>query len=448
MFDCSKELTDFYLNHVVLPIDKKRELQEKRRLNIKRVKSGLKKYNDKNGTDYSIVEDLIQGSVAMSTIVQNDSNDYDIDVGIAFDEDDLDLTPSKVRNIISESLDSEMYQFSEPSEVKTSCVRVNYSTGYHIDFAVYKRNKQYEWQDYKYIHAGAEWKERDIRGIEKWFDEKRKEKEYLRKVVRCLKMFCNSRNRWIMPIGLVQTILCEEVLDEKSDRLDTVFYETLKSIVTRLSFDLSVNAPVDNNRSLITRNKDRDALKNLKNRLEQHLKQLDVLFNEYCTYEEAMEAWGNFFNHKYWTECLKEPKVKRSIKFDNTEEFIQHKHDMDIQYSLSINCDVQGNGWRKQPLLDFLNKTRKFERFIPYNFKVECEIGYTDCLEYDKILWKVRNVGQVAESKNMIRGQINEGGMKITEPTSFRGNHYIECYLIKNDRCVAKDRVNIPIGGI
>ena len=34
-----------------------------------------------------IVEKIEQGSVAMATVIQNDSNDYDIDVAIVFDEE-------------------------------------------------------------------------------------------------------------------------------------------------------------------------------------------------------------------------------------------------------------------------------------------------------------------------------------------------------------------------
>ena len=46
----------------------------------------------------------------------------------------------------------------------------------------------------------------------------------------------------------------------------------------------------------------------------------------------------------------------------------------------------------------------------------------------------------------MIRGQIIKRGSCITEPCSFYGDHYIECYLIKNEQCIAIGHVDIPIG--
>ncbi|WP_426243657.1 nucleotide-binding domain-containing protein [Psychrobacter sp. TWP2-1-2] len=83
---------------------------------------------------------------------------------------------------------------------------------------------------------------------------------------------------------------------------------------------------------------------------------------------------------------------------------------------------------------------------MPFNFKVKCKVGNTDCPSYDKVLWKVRNVGEVAENKDCIRGQIEERAYEIIEPTSFRGTHCIECYLIKDEICVAIGRVDVPIG--
>ena len=52
---------------------------------------------------------------------------------------------------------------------------------------------------------------------------------------------------------------------------------------------------------------------------------------------------------------------------------------------------------------------------------------------------------RLAERKNQIRGQIEERGRNIVEHTSFFGNHYIECYIVKDGSCVARKRIKIPI---
>ena len=86
-----------------------------------------------------------------------------------------------------------------------------------------------------------------------------------------------------------------------------------------------------------------------------------------------------------------------------------------------------------------------WRHYLPHNFEIRCEMEYTNCPWPYKILWKVKNVGPEAERKNQIRGQIEERGRTIVEHTSFFGNHYIECYIVKDGSCVARKRIKIPI---
>ena len=200
MYDCSKEFNKFYRTSVVLPETEQNELREKRKLNVKRLKEGLLEYNEENKKDYKISEDRIQGSMAMHTIVQNDNGDYDIDVGIVFESSNLNgLGPLASRNMVADALKRKTKQFAEEPEVKTSCVRLKYtSTGYHVDFALFKREKDtVDDKEYTYEHAGSEWSVRDVKALEEWFNAQIKEKgDILRKVIRLSKMFCNSRDTW------------------------------------------------------------------------------------------------------------------------------------------------------------------------------------------------------------------------------------------------------------
>ena len=62
-----------------------------------------------------------------------------------------------------------------------------------------------------------------------------------------------------------------------------------------------------------------------------------------------------------------------------------------------------------------------------------------------KIYWKVRNVGKKARERNDIRGNIVQGESTHKEKSVFHGPHYVECYVIKNGICVARDRIDVPI---
>ena len=212
MYDLSSDFKKFYYNEVVLPKEETKNLREKKKINIQKLEDGLKEYNEENNTSYKIAETLEQGSVAMSTVIQNEKNDYDIDVAIIFDETNLNgLGSIAVKNMVVEALKKKCTNFKTPPEALSNCVRIVYSDNYHIDFAIYRRIKNDD-GSYKYEHAGAEqWNSRDPRAINNWFkDEIKIHGEKLRQAVRLSKMFCKSRDSWKMPGGLIQSVLCDE----------------------------------------------------------------------------------------------------------------------------------------------------------------------------------------------------------------------------------------------
>ena len=47
----------------------------------------------------------------------------------------------------------------------------------------------------------------------------------------------------------------------------------------------------------------------------------------------------------------------------------------------------------------------------------------------------------------MIRGQIltDDGYRKRKESSDFYGPHYVECHIIKDGICVARERIDVPI---
>ena len=455
MYDLSSKFASFYNDSVVLSQAKQTNLHSKTDLNIQRLKDGLKEYNEENNTSYSIAETCVQGSVAMSTVVQNEDGDYDIDVAVVFDKSTLgDKGAQATRNMVANALQRKTKQFNAEPEVKTSCVRIKYSDGYHIDFAIYRRHYDTENKRWIYEHAGTTWTERELKDLTKWFTEQNKASNgKLRKVVRLSKMFCKSRDTWKnMPSGLLQTVLCDEKLQDSYDRIDELFYYTMKEIVVRLETDVSVVAPVDNGRNLTPRQIDAQKMTNWKNRLKSKLEDLDVLFKGDCTKEDALQAWYGFFNHDFWNEQLSESSnysqfstliIKSVRSFSDTEQFIEDLYPVNLSYSCKISCYVSGDGWRPKLLSEFLSLLR---RYLPHNFEIRCVMEYTNCPPPYKIFWKVKNVGPEAERRNQLRGQIVEKGKTLVEHSRFFGNHYIECYIIKNGVCVAKSRIDIPIG--
>lgn len=134
-----------------------------------------------------------------------------------------------------------------------------------------------------------------------------------------------------------------------------------------------------------------------------------------------------------------------SCLYSNTEQFIDKLFPLDIRYSLKIECRVAQDGWRDFLLSTFLRDNG----VLRHNKSLDFYIISTNCPEPYSIYWKVRNVGNTAEEKDCIRGQIKKtDSSHQKEHTDFQGAHYVECYLIKNNICVARDRLDVPIGTV
>lgn len=131
-------------------------------------------------------------------------------------------------------------------------------------------------------------------------------------------------------------------------------------------------------------------------------------------------------------------------RISQTEEFVEDKFPLDIQYDLDIECDITANGKNEgrmrwlQSQFPWVSLGRSL-RFHVASCNVPAPYG---------VLWKVRNVGIQAERKNMIRGQIvsDKGNEQLIERTDFPGAHYVECFIVKDGNCVARDRLEVPIG--
>lgn len=444
MYDMSKEIDKFLNKYVTLHAKEQNKLRKLKKVNITRLKKGLDEYNEENNSKYRIVDNSIQGSMAMHTVIQNEQKDYDIDVAIVFDDENLgNLNPLAIRKIVTDALTRKTKQFNTTPEIKTSCVRLHYEDGYHIDFAIFKRSKNIIVDGYEFEHSGLTWSKRDVKGVEEWFNiNNEQSKGLLRKIVRLSKQFSSGFSN--MPSGLIQTALCIECLNY-NDRIDIAFYETLNNIYNRLLYNKLIILPFDGNRSLTDRKIDTTRIDNYKNHIYEALQKLQKLNLYNCSFEQAVEAWKYVFHHKYWDDLIdnkiREKSSNVAIVYDKTEEFIENKFIIKETYDVNIETKIIINGFRCISLEEYLKKYKNIQK----GMKIECEYVDKD-VKYDYILWKVKNEGITAKKRNDIRGQIRKRDKKITETAVFQGEHYIECYLIKNNECIGIGHVDIPIG--
>lgn len=166
--------------------------------------------------------------------------------------------------------------------------------------------------------------------------------------------------------------------------------------------------------------------------------------------KKSKETYGELLNTDDKSSKLREifgnrfpisEKAANEYGFSNTEQFIEELYPIYITYNLKIDCEITQSGFRPAMLSEFLRN----HYMIKHNRKLKFIITNCNVLKPYDIYWKVRNVGSEAIRRNCIRGQIVKGTEKLNETANFFGPHYVECFIVKNSVCVARDRINVNI---
>lgn len=165
-------------------------------------------------------------------------------------------------------------------------------------------------------------------------------------------------------------------------------------------------------------------------------------------YKDACIEWRKVFGNRtfpaYSAELEKIKLLARQFVApdeEHIEDLFPVKIDPD--YSLRLHSTVTGNGFREHRVQDFLQRFARFMKEMRLTFQAESTVpGST------RVFWKVRNFGEMAERLGQLRGEIVEGSPRgrHTETTRYLGDHYVECYIIKDGVCVAKTLQFVPIG--
>jgi hypothetical protein len=130
------------------------------------------------------------------------------------------------------------------------------------------------------------------------------------------------------------------------------------------------------------------------------------------------------------------------------EEYLDIKYgiktNLNSVYTLKIDADIQQKAYRNDLLSNFLLKRLPLLKEKNLTFKITKN---TVPPPYE-VKWKVRNFGEEAKNVPDLRGEIydDSGYEKRQEHTRYMGEHFVECYVIKNGVCVAKAKILVPIG--
>ena len=255
MINLGDELLAYHNTQVILSSSQMAQLRAVRDANRQRIKEGLRENGFRQPLQF-----CSQGSYAMRTVIWKEDHNFDIDDGIYFDKEQLvgprgaEITPLQARELIREAVDDG--SFSQRPEVRTNCVRIWYSQGYHVDMPVYRKvvkNSFWSGTETYFEIASSKWKRADARAVTTWFESQvsrfngdKVHGGQLRRMVRLLKDFAHSRPSWAdrAASGFMITALVSKVFKPIPGRDDECLFRLMQSISSSLWWSSSIEHPV------------------------------------------------------------------------------------------------------------------------------------------------------------------------------------------------------------
>lgn len=317
MHDCAQDIQSYHDDDIKLSEDTRGKLRNNRNANRDRLKENLRDKNKPTPLRFQK-----QGSYAMRTTIQEANNNYDIDDGVIFAKGDLkgerdgDMNALDARQMVCDHLKDK--RFNKKPEVLKNCVRVYYNEGHHVDVPVYRESGD-EKSGFKCEIASSDWRESNPADINDWFDGQVKNKRsdqdgngsQLRRMIRLLKRYGTSRPSWNLPSGFILTILVDEKYSTFVERDDQCFYNLIVAIKDRLHSCLVVKNPVQE--EILTKDDPDPKMKSLREKLEEAIEKLKVLFDGKCTRKQALKAWADVFNTDYFDADIEGCDAKSSF---------------------------------------------------------------------------------------------------------------------------------------
>jgi hypothetical protein len=311
-YDANKHLVSFHDDRVFVTESELTTYRNRREANRARLKTGLDKDNDPQPSEH-----VQQGSYAMDTMVNSDTETSDIDDGAVFTRNSLkgerggDKSPADAKEMVRKALASGN-SFKAPPEVRNNCVRVHYNDGFHVDVPVY-RSYEENGNQIKEL-ASSSWVASKPEDITNWFKGQVSAKSpdtvkgrQMRRVVRLLKYWTKSRSSWKMPSGFVLSVLTDEAYQSGgwNERDDQALLAVMRGIKNRITWDEKVYRPVTP-RDEITSGRTYSRIQKLRDELTNAISELSKIERADCDELMALKDLKSVFCTDFFDTRIKE----------------------------------------------------------------------------------------------------------------------------------------------
>lgn len=302
MANCHNLFTD-YNSRITLADSKCKGLRKSRKI----LRDRIRKYFKENKQDEIYPRFTSQGSFVHGTTVEpipekkviNENEymfiEYDVDDGIYFIGNSVNRkTPATYHNWIMKAVEGQTSTFDP--EDKTTCVRVLYSDGHHIDLPIYFKE---EGKVPQLAHKTKGWIDSDPKEFSDWLKKYTDENPQIAKLIKYFKGWKgyreNRRKDKSFPSGFILSILvCENYV--KNERDDISFKETLSRVYNALQYSYSCYRPTTpTGEDLFDSYAHKDYfLKQLKDTVE---KGTDAI--KEANHKKACEIWQSVFGPRF-----------------------------------------------------------------------------------------------------------------------------------------------------
>jgi hypothetical protein len=401
------------------------------------------------------LELIPQGSYAHRTIINpvQASDEFDADVLLSMKEVDGWDAEDYVQELYTVLRASSTYR--DMVSRHDRCVKVDYANEFHIDVVPYLERHDEQFITNRVTNT---YELTNPEGFNEWLDEKNRiAGGRLVKVIRLLKFIRDYKNTFSVR-SVILNILVGERINDVQLMADPDYYKdvptALKNILQDLNDYLQANPtlPLISDPSCPTESFnhriDQDRYSNFRDEIAYYLEKVAAAFDEPDA-ELSKDKWREVFGSLFGTYDTAVTTTKNAhigrAGVDHTEETLEGRWGIPTTlfpaYSVRIGARVNKKaGFRTFELRKHGNVVGR-DRTITFTIaKINVPAPYT-------VYWKVRNTGEEAINANCIRGQVvqDDGTRSRQEPTKYRGQHYVECYIVKDGVCIAMDRHPVTI---
>lgn len=249
-----------------------------------------------------------QGSYKMHTIVnpivdKDGKIEYDLDDGVYFIGEEKD---KKDVNIYHKWIYSAVKDRTKNDPIdKNTCVRVIYADGHHIDLPIYFLIGD---NCPELAHKSNGWIKSDPREFYEWFNNKAKDNEQLRRIVRYFKAWCDKRNNdndaVEMPSGMIMTVLATNN-HSSNERDDISFKDTLQSICNNLKSNFVCYRPTTPKYENLFADFSETQKKNILDRIDSFLISANQAINN-PNQKNACLKWQKHFGNRFSCSTAKD----------------------------------------------------------------------------------------------------------------------------------------------